>query len=323
MSTTKVICIKTCVILFVVLLVMHKQIKPSSQDQFLIDFQINVNDVIETSKLSQEQQMSANRNIDSWLERCMPDNALPMVKWSTQLDIIEIVKVASRSPLVCDKGVPVAEDPAVYGQKTILSLPFDGVWHVVQGNNGIVSHLKGTKGEFAWDFVVHHKARQAEGDARLNENHYCWGKPILAPAPGVIVKTLDSLNDHDPYMPNPPQVGNHVYIDHKNGEISLVYHLMKDSVSVSIGQEVVRGQSIGLCGDTGISMFPHLHFQLFRGSIGETVKISSRFSGYYSWIGAEPVVDGDQKRKLKLSGNPKRLEYVINSEYYLNAERRE
>lgn len=55
--------------------------------------------------------------------------------------------------------------------------------------------------------------------------------------------------------------GNYVIIDHQNGEYSMNCHL-RQSIPVKVGDRVKQGQCIGLVGNTGLSMEPHLHFQL-------------------------------------------------------------
>jgi murein DD-endopeptidase MepM/ murein hydrolase activator NlpD len=49
-------------------------------------------------------------------------------------------------------------------------------------------------------------------------------------------------------------------IKHSNGTLSVYGHL--DRILVSNGQAVQGGQVIGLCGSTGWSTGPHVHFEI-------------------------------------------------------------
>ena len=53
--------------------------------------------------------------------------------------------------------------------------------------------------------------------------------------------------------------GNYVWIDHGNGKETIYAHLCK--VTVSPGQYVSAGQTVGYVGSTGYSTGPHLHFE--------------------------------------------------------------
>jgi murein DD-endopeptidase MepM/ murein hydrolase activator NlpD len=57
--------------------------------------------------------------------------------------------------------------------------------------------------------------------------------------------------------------GNHVYIQHPDGFVTLYAHLSR--VDVSYGDYVARGQQIGAVGSTGRSTGPHLHFEISVG----------------------------------------------------------
>src|SRR5699024_2520927 len=61
-----------------------------------------------------------------------------------------------------------------------------------------------------------------------------------------------------------PERGNYVHIrsglyDYK------YYHFLRNLVSA--GQDVKRGQTIGVLGNTGLSTGPHVHFQVERGGV--------------------------------------------------------
>lgn len=54
--------------------------------------------------------------------------------------------------------------------------------------------------------------------------------------------------------------GNHVIVDHGNGLTSLYGHLA--NTTVSVGQHVIPGDTLGHEGSTGASTGPHLHFEI-------------------------------------------------------------
>lgn len=57
--------------------------------------------------------------------------------------------------------------------------------------------------------------------------------------------------------------GNYIIIKHNSGLTTLYGHLSK--VYVTVGQQVLRGESIGALGSTGRSTGPHLHFEVRNG----------------------------------------------------------
>lgn len=82
------------------------------------------------------------------------------------------------------------------------------------------------------------------------------GTPVLATGPGIVEAAgYDGPN------------GNRIAIDHGFGYRSVYAHL--SSLNVKPGEEVARGQVIGLSGNTGRSSGPHLHYTLYYR--GQTV----------------------------------------------------
>ncbi len=73
------------------------------------------------------------------------------------------------------------------------------------------------------------------------------GTPIIAAASGSVVISTYSAS-----------AGNYIMINHGGGVYTVYMHM--SSLSVSVGDEVSQGDTIGLCGSTGYSTGPHLHF---------------------------------------------------------------
>jgi murein DD-endopeptidase MepM/ murein hydrolase activator NlpD len=59
--------------------------------------------------------------------------------------------------------------------------------------------------------------------------------------------------------------GNHVILKLDDGVFAFYAHLQKGSVTVEPGDEVERGDKLGLLGNSGNTSAPHLHFQLMTG----------------------------------------------------------
>ena len=82
------------------------------------------------------------------------------------------------------------------------------------------------------------------------------GTPILAPLSGTVRATGNT-----DLVPGCYSWGKWTLIDHANGLTTLYAH--QDVISVSPGQKVTTGQTIGYVGNTGFSTGPHLHFTVY------------------------------------------------------------
>ena len=78
------------------------------------------------------------------------------------------------------------------------------------------------------------------------------GTPIYATGNGVVKRADNRSSGY----------GKHIRIDHGFGYISLYAHLSK--YNVRRGQRVKRGDIIGYIGNTGRSVGPHLHYEIFK-----------------------------------------------------------
>jgi len=143
-----------------------------------------------------------------------------------------------------------------------LYLPFWGEWKVTQGHDGTHTH-KGEWGK-AFDFMItDNDDKTFNSNGLLCDNYYCYNKPILAPADGVIEEVVDHIDDNEIGKVNTvDNWGNTIIIRHLSGLFTQMSHLKKGSFKVSVGDYVKRGEIVAHCGNSGRSPVPHLHFQV-------------------------------------------------------------
>ena len=86
---------------------------------------------------------------------------------------------------------------------------------------------------------------------------------MVAPADGIVADLTDGIPDN-PVGDNNIRKnwGNSVVIKHHEHLYSQMSHLKPGSIKVKKGETVKQGDTIGLCGNSGRSPYPHLHFQL-------------------------------------------------------------
>jgi urea transporter/murein DD-endopeptidase MepM/ murein hydrolase activator NlpD len=143
-----------------------------------------------------------------------------------------------------------------------IHLPFFGEWNVSQGHDGNITH----KGEWkdAFDFVItdeNSKTFQLPGEKI--EDFYCYNVPVLAPADGIVVNILDGIDDNSIGGINlNDNWGNSIVIKHADFLYTKLTHLKKDTFKVKIGDYVKKGDRLAMCGNSGRSPEPHLHFQI-------------------------------------------------------------
>lgn len=99
------------------------------------------------------------------------------------------------------------------------------------------------------------------------KSYAIYRKEVLAVADAKVESTIDGMPNQTPgKMPVNIAIeeadGNSVILDLGGGKYALYAHLDPGSVRVHKGDTVKRGQVIGLVGNTGNSLVPHLHFHV-------------------------------------------------------------
>ena len=216
--------------------------------------------------------------------------------------------------LVAGMGITPTPTPAAttreqYRTQARLRLPFrrpreDGAWYVAWGGRNPVDnyHVIATDQRFAYDFVVMRGTAVSAGSGERNEDNFCWGEPVVAPAAGRVVRAVGDIADNErpgTVRPGVSAPGNHVVIDHGNGEHSLIGHFRHGSLAVREGQQVEAGTLLGLCGNSGNSSLPHVHYHLQTGAAyGQGDGLPAIFNGYTS--NGSPVVSGEPVRGQRI-----------------------
>lgn len=85
------------------------------------------------------------------------------------------------------------------------------------------------------------------------------GVPIFAALDGTVVAAHDGEFDRNTTWENQP--ANYVILWHGGTHYTYYWHMKRDSVAVVVNQIVKAGQQIGQVGSSGISTYPHLHFE--------------------------------------------------------------
>ena len=136
---------------------------------------------------------------------------------------------------------------------------------------------------------------------------YGWGRPVYAPVAGTVIEVSNDEPDRERLnlggdavgtLVSPPVIedgnirpaaGNYVTISSDEG-ISFLAHLRRGSVPVTEGMHVTPGEFLGEVGNSGASLFPHLHYQLMSEwttdvSKVEDVLLPYQFSDYEKRVG--------------------------------------
>src|ERR687897_1284236 len=153
---------------------------------------------------------------------------------------------------------PVAIDPPLADEWAMLS----------GGRSTLISHHYSTPVvRDALDFMrLDEEGRGYQGDPNRAESWYGFGEPVLAPAEGTVVSVSD-VHPDEPIGKTgvTPPYGNHILLQIGDHRYAVLGHLKQGSARVSEGERVRLGQQIAAVGDSGDSLWPHLHIHVQEG----------------------------------------------------------
>ena len=198
------------------------------------------------------------------------------VAMAAGIDAMRIDLALSEATKVVHVGLTLPVE--YYEQKTALIFPFRGKGIITNAGVTNGGH-RNRSGQFALDCVGLDDSYgvYVPGNGRKREDYAGWGRAVVAPAAGTIVRARSDRPDQPdpetsdpkyfaPEYPNGGDPGNHVVIDHGNGEFSMLAHFQADSVVAGVGDRVRQGQALGKLGSSGDTVTPHVHYQLQSGA---------------------------------------------------------
>lgn len=193
-----------------------------------------------------------------------------------------------------------------FSKKTKMSfrLPFWGSWTISQGHDGEITHKEDWK--YAWDFIIEDSEGKTYNGSGVNKkDFYCYSKAVLAPAAGYIAEIDDSVEDNEIGDINLKQNwGNTIVIKHDEYLYTKMSHLKPRSIKVVKGEYVKQGQLLALCGNTGRSPEPHLHFQFQTTPYIGSKTLEMPLSAY--------IQDTEEGYELKTFEVPNEKDVILN-----------
>ena len=182
--------------------------------------------------------------------------------------------------------IPAEPEIAVPARnKTAMRLPFREEWSVFWGGATAEQnyHVNTRNQRRAVDLVIRDaEGKSHRGDGKVNEDYYCYGKEILAPADGTVITVIDGVPDNAPGSMNSySAVGNCIIIEHAALEFSVLAHTQPYTIKVKRGDKVKLGQVLGKCGNSGNSSEPHLHFHLQNTAV---LQDGTGFTPYFQQV---------------------------------------
>ncbi len=150
------------------------------------------------------------------------------------------------------------------------------------------------------------------------QRFFAYGRPILAPADGVVVQVHDGEIDHQARRSQlalvPHELGQRARLRHgvaaiaahhlilalqRSGAFVVLAHLRAGSMRVAVGEEVRAGQPKAECGNPGNSTQPHLHVQVMDSpDLSVARGIPMAFRRFREWPG------GAKQPRIKEGGLP-------------------
>lgn len=163
--------------------------------------------------------------------------------------------------------------------------PLEARSHVIRGNDGYHLEEDGF-GDFAWDLVqTDDTGVRYQGFGASNTDFRVWGEPVVASVGGEVVEVVRGAPDNAPGGYAPGAVNNLVGV-RVSGQLYAYYlHFQQGSIpaGLAVGATVAQGDLLGLVGNSGVTLEPHLHLTLhyWDSEHGRYWSVPSQWQGLF------------------------------------------
>lgn len=146
-----------------------------------------------------------------------------------------------------------------------------------------------------------------DGPRNDNESYTIYGEEAIAAADGTVVRVIDGIAENVPgEYPEGITIeeadGNSVILDLGGDNYALYAHFQSGSIRVQEGDQVERGDVLGLVGNSGNSIAPHLHFHVMNRPLSLASNGLPYAIDSYTILGETPGTDAFDQAEA--SGQP-------------------
>lgn len=153
----------------------------------------------------------------------------------------------------------------------LMHMPLEGTWYVSQGAFGVWTH----QNHWSYDLEIFDSNHQrARGDGL--DNNYAFGKKVLAPLDGLIVRAESNQIDYPSKKRNVNAISNLIAIRASSDTVVRLVHLQQYSVRYGAHDRVAKGTHLAKVGNSGPSAEPHLHLDAYIDSKSNRIPIAFR-----------------------------------------------
>ena len=158
----------------------------------------------------------------------------------------------------------------------LLAVPVTGPVQILQAFNGKLSH----RGQ--WQHALDFQPAETNWEDSTTLKTKLVNR-VYSPAAGNVIRARSGIQDNKLGTANyADNWGNHVVVNMDQGGWFMLAHLQQGSLTVFPGTRLEIGSPVALLGNSGRSLYPHLHMQAQMGPDVGSSTVPFRLANYFS-----------------------------------------